>query len=202
MVLIEYDTSTNQIINIGLAAEGLNLNAFPANYALIDETQYPGLLNNWHYGVYENGQITFILPAPPTPPTATELLTDAQQFQIDTINNGYNATMSSGFTSNASGTLDTYAIDPVSMGKWTGILAVINSGIGPSSQTVKDLAGNKVTLTATQFKQFALDGLNFFNAQEQQLWALEEQINTQTAVPATLVTWTPGDYTPQPAPSS
>lgn len=136
-----------------------------------------------------------------TVPEAT-LLAQSQASQLAAINAGYNAQMNGGFTSNATGTLDTYAIDPESMGKWTGVLAVIDAGNAPATQMVKDIVGNKVTLTQSQFKQFALDGLNFFNTQEQQLWTLEELINTQTSVPATPVSWTPGTYTPQPAPTS
>lgn len=129
-------------------------------------------------------------------------LAQAQQTQLSAIQAGYNATIAAGFTSNATGQSDTYAIDETAYPKWTGILSVIAAGIGPQTIQVKDLAGNTVTLTADQFKTFALDGFNFLNAQEQQLWSLEAQINAATTVAdVQAITWTPGAYTPQPVPT-
>lgn len=199
---IYYNPSTGQIVSsIEATAPMMNPPNNGGTPMYLDNTQYATLWNNGSPLISEwsvsNGQVVNTPYIPPAP-----TLAEAQASQLTAINAGYNAQMDSGFTSNATGTLDTYAIDPVSMGKWTGVLAVINAGNGPASQMVKDIAGNKVTLTQSQFKQFALDGLNFFNAQEQQLWALEDQINAQTAVPTTPVTWTPGAYTPQPAPTT
>lgn len=86
----------------------------------------------------------------------------------------------SGFPSSADDTQRTYAIDPTSMGKWTGILANINAGNVTGNTLVKDIKGTKVTLTPTQFKQFALDGFNYFNNVEQTMWTKEPQIEACT----------------------
>ncbi|SIS88185.1 DUF4376 domain-containing protein [Alicyclobacillus vulcanalis] len=149
---------------------------------------------------YENGQLTYVGYEPPASVTPLE---QVQQQQLQLIQQGYNATIEAGFVSNASGQADTYQIDETASAKWAGILATVAAGIAPQTITVKDIQGNPVTMTQAQFKQFALDGFNFLNAQEQQLWALEAEINAATTIEEVqAITWTPGTYTPQPAPSS
>lgn len=105
----------------------------------------------------------------------------------------FGASLLNGFTSSADGTSRTYAIDAVAMGKWTGALAVINSGKATANMTVKDFSGNKVTLTPAQFQTMAADGYTYFNNQEQHLWSLEDQVDaitysTDSATQATNVT--------------
>lgn len=95
-----------------------------------------------------------------------------------------------GFTSNADGTSRIYAIDPVSMGKWTGALAVINIGNSTSTMTVKDFSGNKVNLTPSQFQQMAADGFTFYSTQESHLWDLEDKVdNAQTQPDLDAIAW-------------
>jgi hypothetical protein len=103
----------------------------------------------------------------------------------------FEASLFNGFTSNADGTNRIYAIDPVSMGKWTGALAVINAGKA-TSMTVKDFNGNKITLTSEQFQQMAADGFTFYNTQEARLWDLEDKIDadtTDTVDKVNAITW-------------
>ncbi|GEO26217.1 hypothetical protein AAC03nite_20020 [Alicyclobacillus acidoterrestris] len=134
--------------------------------------------------------------------TPDQLLVQARQIQLNAIQAGYNATISAGFMSNATGQPDTYAIDESAYSKWTGILSTIAAEIAPEAITVKDISGNQVTLTQSQFKQFALDGFNFLNAQDQQLWMLQNQIKAAITIEEVqAITWTPGVYTPQPAPA-
>lgn len=124
-------------------------------------------------------------------PTWSDIeLTQAKQARMQYLAQSFEQAISAGFPSSADTTSRTYAIDPVAMGKWTGTLALINSGGVTTNITVKDLAGNKVTLTPTQFKQFALDGFHYFNTQEQNLWAKEVDAESATTVEAVnAVTW-------------
>ncbi|WP_436663536.1 hypothetical protein ACOALA_13410 [Alicyclobacillus acidoterrestris] len=196
-----YTTSTGAIYGqpyLGYADEWTNIPDGCAVLGPIDESD-PTATDAWQnpsFYTVQNGTLV-------KTSTSEQLLAQAQQSQLSAIQAGYNATIAAGFTSNATGQSDTYAIDESAYPKWTGILSVIAAGIGPQTVQVKDLAGNTVTLTADQFRAFTLDGFNFLNAQEQQLWTLQNQIKAATTVEAVQsVTWTPGAYTPQPAPAA
>lgn len=112
------------------------------------------------------------------------LLSNAKTARLAYLNVSFDKAIAQGFSSSASGTATTYAIDPVAMGKWTGTLANINDGMLTTNIMVKDINGNKVTLTPTQFKQFAMDGFTFFNNQEQNLWTKEDDVENATTVDA------------------
>lgn len=71
--------------------------------------------------------------------------------------------VAAGFPSSADGTARRYAIDPIAVGKWTGILAAIVAGIAPATFKVWDVAGTSVVLTQAQYKQFAGDALAYDN---------------------------------------
>lgn len=107
--------------------------------------------------------------------TADEMLEINRTAKLAENVKAYEASLAKGFTSKADGTSRTYAIDPMAMSKWTGTLSNINAGT-ISSVNIKDFNGNKLTLNATQFKQMASDGFNFFQSQEQKMWDYEDQI--------------------------
>lgn len=119
----------------------------------------------------------------------TDILTGLKVAKKTQLQQSFQVSLLNGFTSNADGTSRTYAIDPVAMGKWVGALAVINSGKGTASMTIKDFNGNKVTLTSAQFQQMAADGFTFFNAQEQHLWDLEDNVDTATINTINAINW-------------
>lgn len=191
---IVYDISTGAFHwppYLGTATQWTNIPtgcAVLGPIAVTDTTAQAAFANPQNYSVV-NGVLTMTA-------TSAQLLTQAQQAQLQVIAQGYAATIAAGFTSGATGTEDTYAIDASAFAKWTGILATINAGIAPSSINVKDIAGKQATLTSAQFKTFALDGFNFLNAQEQQLWALEAEIGSATTISAVqAIVWTAATYT-------
>lgn len=117
-------------------------------------------------------------------PTAAQQLASAKTSQKASLQQSFQKAIAGGFSSSATGTAVTYAIDPIAMGKWTGTLANINDGMLTANIMVKDISGNKVTLTPAQFKQMAMDGFNFFNAQEQNLWTKEDDVDAATTITA------------------
>lgn len=140
--------------------------------------------NNPQAWLYQNGAYVS------NPNYASFQLVQAKQAQYAYLDSSFAKSIASGFPSSASGTSDTYAIDPVSMGKWTGTLANINAGNVTTNIIVKDITGKKVTLTPTQFKTFALDGFNYYNTQEQNLWTKEADVEAATTVSdVQAVTW-------------
>lgn len=120
-------------------------------------------------------------------PTAAEQLASAQQAQKAFLNQSFNEVIGKGFSSPVSETDVTYAIDPIAMGKWSGTMVNINSGLLTSNIIVKDIDGNKVTLTPDQFKQMAMDGFNFYNTQEQHLWSKEDDVASATSIDEVVV---------------
>lgn len=110
---------------------------------------------------------------------STETLSVVQKAKIGQLQYDMNISLAQGFASSADGTSRTYAIDPLAMGKWTGILSLINAG-STDPVEVKDTSGNKVNLDTTQFKQMAHDGFAFFIQQEQKLWAAEDKVKAAT----------------------
>jgi hypothetical protein len=149
----------------------------------IDDKQYPNVWTDMGEYTIQNG-------APVSTPIPDSVkLTNAQQAKKAELTKAFAASLLNGFTSTADGTSRTYAIDPVAMGKWTGAMSVINSGKGQANITVKDFNGNKVTLTSAQFQQMAADGFNFYSAQEQHLWDLEDQTNAATLATIGSITW-------------
>jgi hypothetical protein len=124
--------------------------------------------------------------------TTANILAATKAMKKARLAESFDASLMNGFTSTADGTSRTYAIDPVSMGKWTGALAVINSGKAIQNMTVKDFNGNKITLTSAQFQQMTADGFTFFYAQESHLWSLEDEVDsdiTDTVDKVNAITW-------------
>lgn len=130
--------------------------------ALYDTEHYTYVNNAWVY----------------TAPTNAEQFVSAQSAKKASIQQSFGNAIAAGFPSKADGTQRTYPIDSLAMAKWTGILAIINSGNGPASFKVRDVTGAKVTLTADQFKQFSLDGFAYYNKYEQMSLDKPDQIDT------------------------
>lgn len=146
-------------------------NGIPVTAIQITDQQWKDSVDNPGKYIVQNG--SFIL-APP--PTDQEQLDDAKQSKKTSLSQDFETSIIQGFNSNADGTSRTFAIDQTAMTRWTGTLANINDG-SITSVNLKDINGNRVTLDATQFKQMASDGFNFFQTQETKLWDAEDNVD-------------------------
>lgn len=122
--------------------------------------------------------------------TSAQILSIAAQVKIDELNIAFQSTVNQGFSSSADGTARTYPLDPSNMVKWSGAMSVVDNNSVSANLIIKDIAGNKVTVTPDQFKQLATDGFNYFMQQEQHLWSLEVQVEACTSVDdINAITW-------------
>lgn len=162
-MLIQFDLSTRMLINVAECPEQIDVTPWGNDHVWVPDSEITSLANPWHLYKYNtDGSFTYVPPAGPT-------LQEAQQAKINEINQAFVQALTKGFISTADGTSRTYAIDPVAMSRWMGALGNINAG-NISSVTLKDISGNKLTLTASQFKQMANDGYAFYTSQEQRQW--------------------------------
>lgn len=184
-----YSASDGVIAEVAISNETEWTNV-PNGYAMLgplvlDDTIAQDAANKKDEYTVQNGQLVHS-----NAPTAVEQLASAQSAQKALLFQSFEHAINVGFPSSASGASAMYSIDGNAMAKWNGILSLINSGTLTSNITVKDINGVKVTLTPTQFKQFALDGFNYFNTQEQHLWTKEDDVNAaNTIADVQAVTW-------------
>lgn len=127
--------------------------------------------------------------------TATSVVTTAQQQKIAQLQNMFQQTLASGFTSSANGTAITYGYASTDVINMHGIATALSLGIETWPVNYADIHGNVVPLTQAQFTQLCTDANRFNWAQVSQLRSLIGQVESATTVDAVnAIQWTPGTY--------
>lgn len=168
----------------------------------LDDIEYADLWNNGsplaHAYLIQNN-----VPTPAPPISESVMLSQVQSSQLASISAGYDATLAGGFQSNATGTSDTYASDSDTLQE-IGWVRTISEASYPTAGIPALLQDGTYSapLTYTQMNQLATDAQTWYLAQKGQLVALLGQVSVQQSPPTTPIAWSPGAYTPQPAPTS
>lgn len=171
-------------INSSTSWRNLNGYAGALSAPLADTTAQDAYNNPQNYTV-ENGVLVMTA-------TPAQLLFQAQNKQIAVINQGLNATLVGGFASKSTG--HTYVTTTNGQTNMEGDLKRFELDTSLTSVQFYTIDAGWIAHTQSELQSAFLDGGKWKDAQYAQAQNLIAQVNAQTSIPATPVTWTPATY--------